>query len=158
MSQTTRIHPKPLFISLLITLGGGSLSGYLSASGAEFYEKLTLPPLSPPSVVFPIVWTILYTLIGTAAYLVYVSPSPIRKKALTVYGVSLLVNFSWSFLFFRFWLCLFSFWWLVLLWVLTLWTILLFFKIRKGAGWLLVPYLLWLSFAGYLNFAICLLN
>lgn len=110
-------------------------------------------------MLFPVVWTVLYILMGIASYLVLTSAKPNRSRsALLVYGVQLFFNFFWPILFFSLKLYLSAFFWLVLLWLLILVTTVLFYKIAKPAGLLLVPYLLWVAFAGYLNLGIYLLN
>lgn len=152
------IKLKPLLISLAITLGTGALAGLITMGSMDSYGTLTKPPLSPPGALFPIVWTILYVLMGVAAYLIYTSHSPDKRRALTLYGVQLGLNFLWPILFFCFHAYLFSFFWLVALWILILWTMYAFYQIRPGAAYLLVPYLLWVTFAGYLNLGIYLLN
>ena len=126
---------------------------------AEFAD-VKQPPLSPPAWLFPVVWTILYVLMGIASYLVLTSGASTDKntKALTVYGLQLAVNFFWSIIFFRFSMYLFAFFWLVLLWLLIIVTMVRFYRIKEPAGDLIVPYLLWVTFAGYLNFGIYLLN
>ena len=106
---------------------------------------------------FPIVWTILYVLMGIASYLVYTSNLPDRT-ALTVYAIQLIFNFMWSIFFFNMQWYLFAFFWLILLWLLILYTIRLFYQISRPAGYLMIPYLLWVTFAGYLNYAIYLMN
>ncbi|MCI5640432.1 MAG: tryptophan-rich sensory protein, partial [Lachnospiraceae bacterium] len=108
---------------------------------------------------FPVVWTILYILMGISSYLITHSDSQVDKtNALTLYTLQLGANFLWSILFFGMGWYFFSFLWLCLLWVLILATILSFQKISPRAAWLLVPYLLWVTFAGYLNLGIALLN
>ena len=106
------------------------------------------------------VWTILYALMGIASYLVYNSDSgrEEKRRALTVYGVQLLFNFIWPVLFFNFRMYYFAFFWLVALWALIIYTMVLFGRIAKPAAYLLIPYLLWVSFAGYLNLGIAVLN
>jgi len=153
-----KIKLKPLLISLAISLGVGALSGVLSMGGFESYGQVAQPPLSPPDWIFPVVWTILFTLMGISAYLVYVSDSPYRNSALLVYGVQLVVNFMWPLLFFNAQQFLLAFIWLVLLWVLIILMIIKFYRVRPLAAWLQIPYLLWVSFAGYLNLAVYLLN
>ena len=126
----------------------------------ELFASLEQPPLSPPGWLFPVVWTLLYLMMGLASCLVLESGGE-RKQisaALTLYGVQLAVNFFWSIFFFNMQLYLFSFFWLVLLWCLILATLISFYQLSKPAGLLLVPYLLWVTFAGYLNLAIALLN
>lgn len=138
----------------------GALSGWLTRDGMKLYQAtIRQPPLSPPGVVFPIVWVILFALMGIGAALIYLSPaSGGRSRALRIYFVQLAFNFCWSLIFFnlqRFGLAL---GWLLALWALILWMILTFFRVSKGAAWLQVPYLLWVTFAAYLNLGVWLLN
>lgn len=145
-------------LALPLIIGG--LSALLSGPGMELFASLEQPPLSPPGWLFPVVWTLLYLMMGLASCLVLESGGE-RKQisaALTLYGVQLAVNFFWSIFFFNMQLYLFSFFWLVLLWCLILATLISFYQLSKPAGLLLVPYLLWVTFAGYLNLAIALLN
>lgn len=154
------IKLKPLLFNIFIPLAVGGLSALLTMDSMETFEKINQPPLSPPGWLFPVVWTILYTLMGIAAYLVYTSDKPEKQKksALIVYGAQLFFNFFWSLIFFGREDYLFAFIWLVILWALILANTILFYRISKPAGILLIPYLLWVTFAGYLNFAIYLLN
>lgn len=155
-----RVKWKTLLLALAIPLGVGGLSALVTRREMDAFSQLNQPPLSPPGWLFPIVWTVLFLLMGLASYLVVTAEAPdgVSRRALTVYGVQLVVNFFWSILFFNLKWYLFSFFWLLLLWGLILVTMILFFPIRRSAGWLLVPYLLWVTFAGYLNFGIFLLN
>lgn len=154
-----KIQWKQLIICIVIPLLVGGVSALLSFSGMSGFENLIKPPLSPPGWLFPIVWTILYILMGIASYLVFKSNLVYRKKsALTVYGIQLFFNFFWSIIFFGFDMYWFAFIWLVVLYVLIIINIVLFYNINRAAGWLLIPYLCWVTFAGYLNFAIALLN
>ncbi len=123
----------------------------------ETFQSLNKPALSPPGWLFPVVWTVLYILMGIASYLVLTSGQP-NRAALTVYGIQLVFNFFWSIIFFNLESYLFAFIWLVFLWILIFTTMILFYRISKPAGYLLLPYLLWVTFAGYLNFCIYLLN
>ena len=148
-----------VLIFLAIPLIVGTLSGVLFSAGDE-YGAMIKPPLSPPSWLFPVVWTILFALMGISSYLVYkahVSRGE-KKAALIVYGVQLIVNFFWPLFFFKLGAYLFAFIWLVLLWALVLIMILKFMKINKTAGLLQLPYILWLTFAAYLNLAVYFLN
>ena len=146
-------------IALVIPLAGGAVAAVLSGSGAERYAAMQQPPLSPPGWVFPVVWTLLYALMGLASYLVWAKrDDPRVPTALRFYAVQLLFNLLWPFFFFRLGLYPFSFFWLVSLWLLVSVTLFLFARIRRLAGWLLVPYLLWVSFAAYLNLGVWLLN
>lgn len=155
-----KIRWKPLIICLVIPLAVGGLSALLTRDSMEAFQRLNQPPLSPPGWLFPVVWTILFLLMGIASYLVFTSKESrdAVNTALLVYGIQLVVNFFWSIFFFNFGAYLFSFFWLILLWVLILAVLLLFGRISKAAGYLMLPYLLWVSFAGYLNLAIYLIN
>lgn len=151
---------KQFLICLAIPLLVGGLSALITRGGMDTFETINKPSLSPPSWLFPVVWTVLFILMGIASYLVLVLGKPQMeiKRALVVYGIQLIFNFFWSIFFFNFSLYLFSFIWLVLLWLLILATTVLFYRISKPAGYLMIPYLLWVTFAGYLNFQIYLLN
>lgn len=150
---------KPILISLGIPLAAGGLAALLSG-GMDNYEYLNQPPLAPPGWVFPVVWSILYLLMGYASYRVVFSEGsfPQIRRALTLYGVQLFLNFLWPILFFRFQWFLAAFFLLLLLWAAILATIHAFSKVDEKAGNLLIPYLLWVSFAGYLNLGVALLN
>lgn len=155
-----RIKWKQLIIALAIPLAVGGLSAWVTRDAMKEFAALDQPPLSPPGWLFPVVWTALFILMGIGSYLVWTSDEPVRKKrnALLVYAVQLVVNFFWSVFFFNMGWYLFSFFWLALLWLLVLETIDLFWKVSRSAGILLFPYLAWVTFAGYLNFGIFLLN
>ena len=150
---------KTFLICLAVPLAVGALSALLSG-GMELYQELVKPPLSPPGWLFPIVWTALYLLMGWASYRVYTSEAPREQvgRALVLYGVQLAVNFLWPIVYFRFGLLLTAFLVLVVLWVLVLLTMRAFARIDGKAGDLLIPYLLWVTFAGYLNLGFFLLN
>lgn len=150
-------NKKTLFIILLLTLGIGFLSGFLTKNNTSIYEVLNKPELSPPGFIFPIVWTILFILMGFSAYLIYTSNKN-NKVALTLYVIQLIVNFFWSIIFFNLKCYLFSFIWLILLLALIIITAIYFYNINKKAAYLLVPYIIWISYAGYLNLGIYLLN
>lgn len=151
---------KGLILCLLIPLLTGALSAFLTRNAMEQFERLSKPPLSPPGWLFPVVWTILYLMMGAASYLVWRSGGPRHTvgKALTLYGIQLGFNFLWTILFFYMGRYLFAFFWLVVLWVLILAAALRFYRLSKPAGYLMVPYLLWVAFAGYLNLGIYLTN
>ncbi len=154
-----KIKWKKLILSLLIPLLVGGVSSLFTMNSMESFDSLKKPPLSPPGWLFPVVWTILYLLMGFASYIIANSQSgKERQNALFLYGLQLFVNFFWSIIFFNMEKYFLSFIWLVLLWVLILMTILAFRKISKLAGNLLIPYILWVTFAGYLNLYIYLLN
>lgn len=151
---------KLLILCLIAPLAVGGLSAWLSDNGMRTFSEINTPPLSPPGWLFPIVWTVLYFLMGLASWLVLTSGQPQERvgKAMRVYVLQLMVNFFWSLIFFGQGRYLFAFLWLVLLWVLIIVTMVRFYGIQKTAGELLVPYFLWVTFAGYLNVTIWLLN
>lgn len=153
-----QINWKTLLVSLAVSLGAGALAGALTADSMAKYEELYKPPLAPPGWAFPVVWTILFILMGIAAYLVYEADAneEEKKSALLVYGIQLLANVGWSIIFFRFDAYILAFGWLLLLWFLIYRTLRRFYEIEALAGILLVPYLAWVTFAGYLNLAIAL--
>ena len=138
----------------------GALAGWISAGGIEVYSALAnKPPLTPPQWVFPVVWSILYALMGiSAARISLTPPSKERNRGLNLFTAQLIVNFFWPLLFFNAQAFGFALIWLILLWVLVLAVILTFRKIDKTAAWLLIPYLLWLTFAVYLNAGVYILN
>lgn len=146
----------------LIGIGAAELVGllarYVSGAGDPFYEQLRQPPLAPPSWVFPVVWVILYALMGAASYQVYSEKSDLRRGALVLYAVQLAVNFLWTLVFFRFRAIGAAAAILILLNVILVLTTVQFWKIRKSAGWLMLPYLLWTLFASYLNLGVYFLN
>ena len=154
-----KIQWKKLIIAIAIPLAVGGLAALLTMNSMEMFSALNQPPLSPPSWLFPVVWTILYTLMGIASYLVATSDKTYRaQSALAVYGIQLFFNFLWSIVFFNLGAYWFAFVWLILLWVLIIITTVLFYRISKSAGYLMIPYLLWVTFAAYLNLAIAILN
>lgn len=151
-----QIEWKPLlffFLYTFILAGIGTLLG-----GSPSTEGLTMPPLAPPDWLFPIAWTILYGLMSYAAYLVFISGDIDRGPALRLYLLQVLVNILWPFFFFRLEWRLFAFLWLLLLLALVVLTAWRFKPISQTAYRLLLPYMVWLLFAGYLNLSIYLLN
>ncbi len=150
---------KPFAITIGITLLVGGLAGLLTMNSTALYQDLTLPPLSPPDWVFPVVWTILYVLMGVAAGLVLrLEDTPARNEALLYYALQLMVNFLWPIVFFA----MESFWLAFALILLLVWlivnTILAFRPLDSRTTWLLLPYLLWTLFATYLNLGVAILN
>ncbi len=152
-----KIQWKKLILCIVIPLAVGGLSALSTRGGMEIFQSLNKPALAPPSWLFPVAWTILYILMGVASYLVLVSEKPYHK-ALDIYGVQLAFNYLWPIFFFTLQAYLFSFIWLVLLWLLILAATVMFYRISNPAGYLMLPYLLWVTFAGYLNLSIYLLN
>lgn len=149
---------KKLAVSIAIGLGTGLLSVLLTLGNFKAYSALLQPPLAPPGWLFPVVWTILYILMGVSAYLVYECDTEEKYIGLAVYVLQLIFNFLWLIIFFNIGNLLFAFVWLVFLWVLVLAMTISFYKVNKTAGLLQIPYLLWVTFAGYLNIALYILN
>ena len=145
---------------ILFTEAVGALSGFLSRDGTRIYtETIVRPPLSPPSIVFPIVWVILFALMGFGAARVFLQPaSAQRTLALRLFFIQLGFNFFWSIIFFELQNFAFALLWLAALWLLILWMIAAFRRVDPLAGWLQIPSLLWVTFAAYLNLGVCLLN
>lgn len=142
------------------TACGGRAVGCFDDGQHDNVRRCQKPPLSPPKWLFPAAWTVLYVLMGIASCLVYTANAPSGKKrsSLIVYAVSLVFNFLWSIIFFNLDNYLLAFVWLCALWIFIVIVTVQFFGIRKSAGWLMLPYILWVGFAGYLNFGIYLLN
>lgn len=151
---------KDIILFIIIPLAVGALSALLATRGMMEFASVAKPPLSPPGWLFPVVWTVLFVLMGIASYIVYVQDVPQEQKntALLLYGIQLAVNFLWSIIFFNLHAYLFAFLWLILLWILIIATTIAFRRISKTAGFIMLPYILWVTFAGYLNLGIYLLN
>lgn len=156
MKMKKKVLPFLVFpaVSLLV----GSVSALLTGENMMLYQTVEKPALAPPAALFPIVWTVLYLLMGVSAAMVYNAASDYRKIGLWLFWAQLAVNFFWSILFFNLRAFLFAFVWLILLWVLAAAMAIAFFKTRRAAGLLQAPYLLWLTFAAYLNFSVYILN
>ena len=144
----------PLLVSLLISLGTGVISGFLTFGSMAQYQEMYHPPFSPPGWVFPVVWLLLYTLMGIASYRIYLK-NP-KAEALKLYLIQLAVNFFWPVFFFNLGWQLFAAVWLLVLWYLVFVMIKEFARIDEGAARLMIPYLVWLTFAAYLNIVIAL--
>lgn len=152
---------KIFIIAILIPLAVGGLSALLTQGSMSLYDEIITPPLAPPSILFPIVWTVLYVLMGISSALIYTDTSATmreKQSALYTYAASLIVNFFWSIIFFNMRAFLFAFIWLLLLLYLIIRTITKYYGINKTAAYLQIPYALWVTFAGYLTFAIWYLN
>ena len=148
---------KAYIFFILVTVLGGLLTGYITSRGVYDYElSVITPALTPPSEVFPVVWTVLYTLMGISAAMIWNATE--NGDDLFIYWMQLLVNYFWSFLFFGFKMYLIAFVWLLMLLVLIISMIVSFYSKRKLASYLQIPYALWVAFAGYLNFSIWMIN
>ncbi len=151
----------PYAVAIAIPLTVGILSAALTRENMDIYERLNTPPLSPPSILFPIVWTLLYILMGISSAMVYTNRLGFReaaKKGLTAYAVSLVLNFSWSIIFFNLEAAFFALLVLVALLFSIIKTIIEYRKVYPTAAYLQIPYALWVAFAGYLNAGIWLIN
>lgn len=147
-----KIYAKSILIPILV----GAVVGIITSNFID-YNTLEQPPFAPPAILFPIVWTILYTLMGIS-YGILENNSLVDSKINLIYYFQLFVNALWSFFFFVFDWRLFSFFWILLLIALVVIMIIEFYKKNKVAGLLQIPYLIWLVFAAYLNFGVYLLN
>lgn len=150
--------PRSFWFCLGLPLAVGGLSALLTAGSMDIYQRIQRPPLAPPGWVFPLVWTLLYLLMGYGSWLCLPAPPAQRRQAWGLYVIQLILNSLWPLLFFRY-----QQWYPALLLLLALFLLVLlmslaFFQAEKRAGWLQVPYVLWLGFALYLNWMIALLN
>ena len=156
MKQKIKVYA--FFILSALTVGG--LSAFFTRNNMDINNDLLMPPISPPPILFPIVWTILFILMGISAAMIYTSDAPNAQKysALKIYALSLAVNFSWNLVFFNLRWFGFAFFWLLFLLLLIIITIFKYFKINRIAAYLQIPYALWVTFAGYLTAGIWWLN
>ncbi len=138
----------------------GAATGFLIRDGVKVYQSSAIKPVfTPPAGVFPVVWAILYACMGIGAARVWIQPpSKARRKGLVLYGVQLAFNVLWSLIFFILHAYGFAFLCLIILWLLILAMMALFYQVDRAAAWIQIPYLLWVSFAGYLNFMVWMLN
>lgn len=156
-----KVNWKRLILSLTVCLAtGGAGSLYTTQSVSRWYPTLIKPPLNPPAWVFGPVWTFLFVLMGYALYLVW--NKGLKKKAVSdavaLFGVQLVLNVTWSYLFFGLRNPLLALMEIIVLWGVILLTTFKFARIDTAAAYLMLPYLLWVSFANYLNLSIVLLN
>ena len=151
------MNKKKLIISIAIPIAIGIISSIVGNISTEF-NNFTKPLFTPPAIVFPIVWTILYILLGISSYLVYKSYDLDKNKTLIIYAVNLLLNFLWCLFFFKFKMFLLSIIILILLLIDTIIMIYYFYKVNKISGYIQIPYLLWLIFALILNYFVYTLN
>ena len=146
---------------VVTTLAVGGLSALLTKNNMSSFEQLEKGPIDVPPIVFPIVWTVLFILMGISAAMVFEKSrerGEYSVPALRTYVLKLEVNFFWSIIFFNMRAYFFSFIWLLLLLFLIIATILQYRKINKTAAYLQIPYAVWVTFAGYLNSGIWILN
>lgn len=151
---------KVYAVWIAITEAVGAVSGLLSREGMRIYiEAANKPAFTPPMWVFPVVWSILFALMGVSAARIWLAQdSPARSRGLNLFVAQLIVNFFWSLIFFNLQAYGAAFVWLILLWVLVAWMILTFYQVDPLAAFLQIPYLFWLTFAGVLTAFVALLN
>lgn len=152
-------------LCILAPLIVGGVSALMTMNSMSKFGEMEQPPLSPPAWLFPVAWTILYVLMGLASYLIFMGGLNGNKRqkkmataALVIYGIQLAFNFVWSPLFFNLEWYWFAFGWLVAMWLMIIALMILAGKVSKGAVWCLLPYILWCTFAAYLNIGIAILN
>ena len=158
MTPTRRYGSLAVSIALVAAVAAaGSL--FTADAVPSWYADLARPSWAPPNWLFGPVWTALYLMMAAAAWLVYLKGglAP-NRAALGLYGLQLALNAIWTPLFFGLRMPGVAFAEIILMWLAILATMLLFFRIRKAGGWLLLPYLCWVTFASFLNFAIWRLN
>ncbi|MBR2619638.1 MAG: tryptophan-rich sensory protein [Firmicutes bacterium] len=145
------------FIILCETVG--VISGLLSMMGMRGFDDVMQSELTPPGIVFPIVWFVLYALMGIGAARIRLAEESLEQvKALLIFSLQLAVNFFWSIIFFDLQAFQFAFWWLLILWVLIILMIIAYHKVDKLAAYIQIPYLLWVTFAGYLTYMTWMMN
>ena len=161
-----KLNIVKLLIAVFIPLAVGGLSAFLTKDAMLIFNSIDKPPLAPPGIVFPIAWSILYVLMGISSYIIYnldinklnTEQIVLRKQTLIIYVVQLIFNFFWTIIFFKFSMYKFAFVWLMTLWILVFLYIKTSFKLNKISSYLMMPYLVWMTFAGYLNLMIDILN
>lgn len=161
MKKETKSTVLTFIIAIIIPLAIGGISAFLTKDNMNIYGEINTPPLSPPAFLFPVMWTILYTLMGISSAFIWLQRENNKVQAdnaLLIYTASLVFNFIWSLIFFNFRMYLFAFIWLAVLLMLIILTIVRYRKISPLAAYLQIPYALWVAFAGYLNFGIYILN
>ena len=161
-----KINVVKLIIAIIIPLLVGGVSVFLIKDAMMVFNTIKKPPLAPPGIAFPIAWSILYVLMGISSYLINEldvdklngEKVALRKNLLIIYVLQLIFNFFWSIIFFKFSMYKFAFVWLVILWIMVFMFIKNAMKLNKTAAYLMVLYLLWMTFAGYLNIMISIFN
>ena len=149
---------KKLLFYIITTILIGTIPSIFVFKNMNVYNSLNRPPLSPPSIVFPVAWTILYILMGISIYIVMQSIRKLKTNARLIFYIQLITNALWTPIFFGFKEYFLAFLWILMLIVFVITMILIFYKISKKASYIQIPYLLWLLFASYLNFGVFVLN
>lgn len=161
MLKKIKPYVLPYAVGISIPLLVGLLSAFLTRGNMNIYGEVNTPPLSPPAWLFPVAWSVLYVLMGISSAMVYLSRGESgaeAKRGLYYYALSLVFNFGWSIIFFNVESFLFAFIWLLFLLYFIIRYVICYAKVKPIAAYLQIPYVLWVAFAGYLNFGIYLLN
>lgn len=150
-------------LKFIVSVVGAELIGsigvvFTSPNINTWYASLIKPGFNPPNWLFAPAWTILFFLMGWAFYLIWINKSKNKSTAYWAFGIQFLLNIIWSAIFFGLKLPNIAFFEIVILWLAILWTIIEFYKVNKTAGYLLIPYILWVSFASTLNYYVWMLN
>ena len=161
-----KLNIVKLLIAVFVPLAVGGLSAFLTKDAMLIFNSIDKPPLAPSGIVFPIAWSILYVIMGISSYIIYnldinklnIEQIVLRKQTLIIYVVQLIFNFFWTIIFFNFSMYKFAFVWLMTLWILVFLYIKTSFELNKISSYLMMPYLVWMTFAGYLNLMIDILN
>ena len=155
-----KTNKRLLLVCIAIPLLVGAIAGLLTGNSREVFAMVEKPAFAPPAWVFPVVWMILYTLMGISSYLILSSDAQesAKESAIRLYGLQLWVNFLWPTFFFNLGWYGFSFFWILILWVLVVVMLVWFWDINRLAALINIPYLVWLTFAVYLNWGIWVLN
>lgn len=155
-----KIHLGTLILCLAIPVLTGVLSATITSSSMKAYASMNKPPLSPPAIVFPIAWTILYLMMGLALYLIVTTPSDknLKGTAVLLFTIQLIMNFMWSIIFFKWGQYLAAFIWLIIMLCILIICAFRFYDINRSSAYLLIPYIVWLVFASYLNMGSFILN
>ena len=148
-----------LIIAIAVSFSAGIIGSiFTSSSIPTWYAAINKPSFNPPNWIFAPVWNALFLLMGISLYLVWINKSKLKKKAITLFGIQLGLNALWSIIFFGLHSPLAAFIEIIILWIAILLTIIYFYRISKTASYLLMPYIIWVSFAAVLNFFIFLIN
>ena len=156
-----KFKPVAFLINIVITLGIGALGGLATSESVKtWYPTLNKPSFNPPNWLFAPVWTSLYILIGIGAYLVWIKREKIAHfpRVLAIYFIQLILNLCWSFIFFSLHEIGFALFEIIILLIVIVVNAIAFYKIDKWAGYLFIPYILWVSFASFLTYSIFMLN
>ena len=152
---------RGFIISIAIALAVGGLSALLTRENMRLFSEVNKPLFTPPAFLFPVVWTILYILMGFSSAVIFEHRRFKKREAetgLILYGINLILNFFWSIMFFNMRAYSFAFAWLLILWSVILAMIAQFYKVNKLSAYLQIPYLIWVTYAGYLTLGISVLN